>query len=414
MTAERTLRFAHVTTFYPPYNFGGDGIVVQRFARALARRGHEVTVVHDVDTFQMLGGEVDAGAPPEDDGVRVVRVGGRFRTLSALLRHQLGRPVLTAGQMRRALEGPLDVVHFHNVSMVGGPGVLSYGGDAVRLYTAHEHWLVCPMHVLWRHDREPCDGRECLRCSLTYGRPPQLYRHSGYMERQLGHVDVFFAQSEFSRDKHLEFGFPLPMEILGPFLPLDDGAEVEQEEVPAATEGPFVLFAGRLERIKGLDDVLPVFRDDPPARLLVAGTGTHRPELERLAGDSPSIHFLGQVSNRAIQRLMRDAMAVLVPTLGFETFGFTVLEAFRAGTPVIARRRGPLPELVEGAGGGMVFERPEEVADAVRALEADPELRRRLGEAGRAAFRRRWSEDVVIDRYLEHVHAVRESRERTR
>ena len=111
---------------------------------------------------------------------------------------------------------------------------------------------------------------------------------------------------------------------------------------------------------------------------------------------------------------MRDAMAVLVPTLGFETFGFTVLEAFRAGTPVIARRRGPLPELVEGAGGGMVFERPEEVADAVRALEADPELRRRLGEAGRAAFRRRWSEDVVIDRYLEHVHAVRESRERTR
>ena len=38
-------------------------------------------------------------------------------------------------------------------------------GDGIKLYTAHEHWLVCPMHVLWRHGRELCTGRQCLRCS---------------------------------------------------------------------------------------------------------------------------------------------------------------------------------------------------------------------------------------------------------
>src|ERR1700682_4580848 len=45
----RGLRFCFITTFYPPYNFGGDGIAVQRLARALIRRGHCVTVIHDVD-----------------------------------------------------------------------------------------------------------------------------------------------------------------------------------------------------------------------------------------------------------------------------------------------------------------------------------------------------------------------------
>lgn len=43
-------------TFYPPFNFGGEGIDVQRTARALVRRGHQVTVIHDVDTYQWLAG----------------------------------------------------------------------------------------------------------------------------------------------------------------------------------------------------------------------------------------------------------------------------------------------------------------------------------------------------------------------
>ena len=62
---------------------------------------------------------------------------------------------------------------------IGGPGCSRYGGDAVKLYMAHEHWLVCPTHVLWRHGRELCTGRECLRCTLRYQRPPQLWRYTG-------------------------------------------------------------------------------------------------------------------------------------------------------------------------------------------------------------------------------------------
>ena len=89
------MRFCMVTTFYPPCSFGGDAISVQQLSRALVRRGHEVTVVHDVDAFAAL----DAGPLPpyrrgRRQGVRVVRLKSRWGALSPLLVHQLGRPVL--------------------------------------------------------------------------------------------------------------------------------------------------------------------------------------------------------------------------------------------------------------------------------------------------------------------------------
>src|SRR5947209_7940112 len=54
MVPARPLKFCMVTTFYPPYHFGGDAIGVQRLARGLVRRGHEVTVIHDVDAYNLL------------------------------------------------------------------------------------------------------------------------------------------------------------------------------------------------------------------------------------------------------------------------------------------------------------------------------------------------------------------------
>ena len=68
------LRFCMVTTFYPPYNFGGDGIAIQRLSRALADRGHQVTVVHDLDAYDMLSDRPDP--PPTQkqaaEGLEVV------------------------------------------------------------------------------------------------------------------------------------------------------------------------------------------------------------------------------------------------------------------------------------------------------------------------------------------------------
>ena len=396
------LRFGFLTTFYPPHNFGGDGIGIQRLARGLVRAGHQVTVIHDVDAYNALHQGPEPGPQAEPEGLEVIGLRSGMGTLSSLLTQQLGRPVLNGGRIARLLdERKFDVINFHNISLVGGPGILKYG-RALKLYMAHEHWLVCPSHVLWRHNRELCTGRECLKCELTYRRPPQLWRRTGYLERELHHVDAFIAMSEFSRQKHREFGFPREMEVLPYFLPDPEpaGARVGGAAPHAR---PYFLFVGRLEKIKGLDDVIPVFRDYPGADLVIAGDGEYGATLRALGAGMPNVRFLGRVPLEELRRYYEHAIGLVVPSVCFETCGIILIEAFRQGTPVIARRIGPFPEIVETSGGGELFGTRDELVAAMRRLQEDPARRARLAAAGYDAFVARWSERAVVPQYLDIV-----------
>lgn len=415
-----SLRFCMITTFYPPYNFGGDGMGIQRLSEALARRGHHVTVIHDTDAYDMLSARAAPAPDPIPDRITIHRLDNRLGPLSSLLTHQLGRPVANGRRIRRIVEeGQFDVINFHNVSLVGGPGVLGIG-DAVKLYMAHEHWLVCPTHVLWRHGRERCNERQCLRCVLRHRRPPQLWRYTGLLERELRHVDAFIAMSEFSRRKHAEFGFPREMEVVPYFLPdspatpsepTEEGLGAGAEESPHPR--PYFLFVGRLEKIKGLDDVIPLFRRDRRADLLIAGDGEYAATLQAAAAGAPNIRFLGHVHPDALGRYYRHARALIVPSVCYETFGIILIEAFRQGVPVIARRLGPFPEIVERAGAGDLFETEEELKVAMDGFLFDDGRRARLGEAGRRAFAAHWSESAVIPRYLDVVARAAKAKGKT-
>ena len=143
------MAFCLVTTFYPPYHFGGDAIFVHRLARALAARGHSVDVVHSVDAYRLSRPEPQPGFE-ETPGVRRLPLVSRSAHVAALLSHQFGGPGPYRRELREILApGRYDVIHFHNISLVGGPAVLGYGAG-IKLYTTHEYWLVCPTHVLFR------------------------------------------------------------------------------------------------------------------------------------------------------------------------------------------------------------------------------------------------------------------------
>lgn len=400
------LRFGFLTTFYPPHNFGGDGIGIQRLARGLVRAGHRVTVIHDADAYRALAGREPPPGEPEPDGLEVIPLRSGLGTLSPLITQQTGRPLVNGRRIARLLaERRVDVITYHNVSLIGGPGLLAVG-DAVKLYMAHEHWLVCPTHVLWRRGREVCSGRQCLRCQLHYRRPPQWWRWTGLLERNLHHVQRFIAMSEFSRDKHHEFGFPREMDVLPYFLP----------EAPAPTSGdpdeasphprPYFLFVGRLEAIKGVQDVIPAFAGEGPTDLVVAGDGEYAAALRHQAEGNPRIRFLGRVPGTDLARWYRHAVALIVPSRCYETFGIILLEAFRQATPVIARRLGPLPELIRASGGGELFGDRAELEAAMARLLQDRGHRDRLAAAGHRALETMWTERTVVPRFLDIVRAA--------
>lgn len=391
----KSLRILMFTTFYPPYSFGGDAIGVQRMARALAARGHQVTVVHDEDSYLILGGKPPA-SPAAADGVQAIGLRAGHGLIANLLTQQTGRPVVHAARIRGIIaETRPDILWYNNVSLVGGPGLLGIG-EGLKIYEAHEHWLVCPTHVLWRHGRELCDRRECLRCVLRHHRPPQLWRQTGYLDRMLDGIDLIIAKSEFSRAKHREFGLRQAMAVLPYFLP--DLAPAAA--APAAGHPrPYFLFVGRLERIKGLQDVFPAMARYPDADLLILGDGDYGATLKTLAAGNRRIHFLGRKTPEELDGYYRGALGLIVPSVCYETFGIILIESFRLGTPVIARRLGPFPEIVAASGGGMLFGTEDELVAAMGQLQHDPQRRARQAAAARRAFETIWREDRVMAAY---------------
>jgi glycosyltransferase involved in cell wall biosynthesis len=399
-------RVLMLTTFYPPFSFGGDAVDVELWAGAFARRGCEVTVVHNADAYHALARRPQPGCSPQA-GVEVISLRSRWGRLGLLMSHQTGHPVLHGDELERlCAERRFDTVIFENVSLVGGPAVFSICPGAVRVVVAIEHWLICPTHVLWRYDGVPCDERRCLRCTLHHRRPPQLWRHSGLLSRAGRNIDLFVARSEFSRRKHRDYGFAFPMAVVPSFVPPPATEDADSRPHPR----PFFLFVGRVEELKGLADVLPLFAGDRGVDLVVAGTGAAEAEWRAATAASPQIRWLGFVPRAELGRWYRHSIALIVPSTTYETFGIVVIEALSRATPVVARRRGPLPELIERGGGGLLFDTVAELDRALSALTEQPDLRRRLSQEAERSFRMHFSEEVVVPPFIEMVERTRTAR----
>lgn len=399
------LQICMVTTFYPPYNFGGDGIFVYRLTNALARAGHDVHVLFDEDAFSFLGGDVDdLRHYPNHKNVTLHRLSSRIASIDMVAIHQLGRPVRKHGAIQAYLdEHSFDVIHYHNVSLLGGPGVLTYG-DGVKLATLHDYWFICAMHVLWRYDDAACTSRDCLTCTLKSKRPPQMWRYTDKMPRNTRHVDAFIAPSQFASDKHYEHGFPHPIHVFPHFVPNEYQA-LEAAPLPFELPDEFFLYAGRLEKIKGIHHLIELFREYDKLPLVIAGSGTFEQELRTMASDLPHVQFLGFCDNNQLIALYQKALSVIVPSICFETFGWVPLESFSQKTPAIVRNYGALPE-VAATLGALVYDIQDELIDHMELLRTNPEERKRIGQQGYQAVLDLYSEQNYVTSYEAFVKKI--------
>jgi glycosyltransferase involved in cell wall biosynthesis len=410
----RPLRFCMITTFYPPYNFGGDGVFVERLSGELARRGHHVEVIHCTDAYR-LAARAPLEPAREQPGVTVHALGSRLGRLSPLLTHQTGSPMLKSRTIRGILDRGFDVIHHHNISLVGGPGLLALG-DAVKLYTLHDYWLVCPTHALFRHNKAPCAGPPgCLACTLVHKRPPQLWRQSRKLSRALRHVDAFIAPSLTAQRKHEQLGIARQMVHIPNFAAPEGGAEAPARDASAA---PYFLFVGRLERLKGLEGVIPAFTGAGLAELWIAGAGSEESRLRDLARGNERVRFLGQRSGQELEALYRDAVALVYPAVNFQIgvpsaevrnghgAPLVIIEAFAQRTPVVASRAGRIPALLDQTGGGVSYGSEAELRLTLDRLLKDAQYRDALGAHGNEAYRRTWTAAAHLERYFELIDEI--------
>jgi len=159
---------------------------------------------------------------------------------------------------------------------------------------------------------------------------------------------------------------------------------------PRLLTGPYddyVLSVGRIESVKRVDLIVNAMAIcDPRIRLIVAGDGTQRANVERLAeqhGLTHRVSFLGSVGDDELVELYRRALAVIYPPFD-EDFGYVTLEAFLARKPVITCRDsgGPNEFVVDGENGVVCEPAPAALADAINRLAADRSRAAAMGDAG--------------------------------
>jgi glycosyltransferase involved in cell wall biosynthesis len=366
---------------------GGEDRVFAVEGALLASRGHEVVRY-------------------EDDNDRIEEMGRVRAAASAFWNPSAYREL-----RRRIRDERPDVVHFHNTFPLISPAAY-YAARAEgvpTVQTLHNYRLMCLMGMAHREGRpcEDCFGRAVAWPGVLHG----CYRGSRagsavvagmvashrFVGTWRDQVDRYIALSEFARDKFVAQGLPAEKIRVKPnYFDPDPGV--------GEGRGDYLLFAGRLVPEKGVETLLEAWKAlDGAAGLVIVGDGPLAPLVAAAAERDPRIRRMGWMSREELMALMGEALAVVVPSVCYESFPLVLVESFATGTPVLASDLGSLPEIVEHGRTGLLH-RPGDaraLAEAVQRVVSRPDERAAMRRAARSAYETRYTAGVNYHQLME-------------
>lgn len=290
-----------------------------------------------------------------------------------------------------------DVVHVHNTFALISPSIYwvadRMGVPVVQ--TLHNFRLLCPQAMFFREGKvcEDCLGKLPWRGALR-----GCYRDSQLqsavlagmltLHRGLGtwrnKVTRYIALTEFCRCKFIAGGLPTQRIVVKPNF-VDFAA-------PAKVGRAGFLFVGRLSAEKGIGVLVGAAQAMGNASLRVAGTGPQAALLDGCKGTSA----LGALGGDAVRTEMCQALALILPSVCYENFPLTLVEAFSCGLPVIASRIGALAELVDEGVTGLLFDPGDSqgLADKMRWALRYPEKMAEMGRNALAVYTAKFSAET--------------------
>jgi glycosyltransferase involved in cell wall biosynthesis len=381
---------------------GGEDVVLASEEQLLGDRGHEVFV------YTVHNDRVDTLSRPA-------------LFLKTLWNREIHREVR---EFVRAFKP--EVVHFHNTLPLISPAAyyaVHAEGVAV-VQTLHNYRLICPNALLFR-DGGPCEA--CVGRAVPWpGVRHACYRRSraatGTVATMLSvhraldtwrrAVDRYIALTSFSRRKFIEGGLPAEKIAVKPnFLK----AEITTDTASPAVRGDYVLFAGRLSVEKGITPLLQAWTQHGVRQpLVVVGDGPLAGQVQEAAARHSGISWLGRLPRSRVLALMQNATALVLPSLVYENFPVTLVEAFSVGLPAIVSRHGALAEVVEESRTGLHFRPgdPADLADKVAWAFEHAGAWRQMQRAARAEFAEKYTPErnyetlmMIYEQAIEQVHA---------
>jgi glycosyltransferase involved in cell wall biosynthesis len=364
-------------------NMGGPTLHVSYLSARLRERGYETILVAGT----VGQGEQSMAYVAEELGVPVVTIPHLHRDISPV------RDLLATMRLARILraERPT-ILHTHTAKAgaVGRAAALLAGRSRppIIVHTFHGHVLRGYFGRSWTG----------------------FFR---LLERQLARItDALVAVSPEVRDELVALGVApaskfrvirLGIELDARISP-DGTARAETRRAMGIPDRRFVVgWIGRMTGVKRTDAVLRGFRalrdEGIDAVLCMVGDGPDRDGVEELAGE------LGVIRHCLFPGYQEDvgsffsAFDVFVLPSGSEGTPVTAIEALASGCPVVATRVGGVPDVVDDGVDGFLVEpaAADELASRLVQLARDPELRARMGDAGRERMRTRYAVDRLVD-----------------
>lgn len=364
--------------------FSGEEAVVHNVCRLLDERGHTVV------KFLRSSAEIPN-----------MRFGKMRAFLSGIY------SLSSKKAMRRFLaEYTPDIVHVHNIFPLISPSIL---GECRRagipvVMTVHNYRLVCPngLHMVTGKVCEKCRGGKEYWCILR-NCEGSLFKSLGYALRTYtakrlrlftDNVTMYVPLTEFHRNRLIAEGIP-PERIA--IIPNMVSIENGEKSYPL---GEYVAFIGRVSPEKGIDTLMLAVQKCPDILFRIAGSHERMPHVLKEA--AVNCTFVGHLTSIELEDFYKSSRILVMPSVWFETFGLSLVEAMVRQKPTVSSRIGALAEVVDEGITGLAFEpgNADELAEKVRYLWNRPELCRKMGQAGREKVLREYSSEKYYERLM--------------
>lgn len=300
----------------------------------------------------------------------------------------------------------IDLVHLNLIHHYITPSILSVlkKRKIKTIWTLHDYTAICPESVFISNGKicEKCIGGRFYNCVINKCKKQSylassvaalesyFYKFNDYYS----HVEYFICPSRFSYFKHQQHAFfPEKLKhiyhgyhietVLSNVKEVDKAAEVNAETVQK-----YIVFVGRLEKIKGVSTLLEAMRGNPNIPLKIIGDGESETELltYKQAHNLTNVEFMGKKNKQEVLELVRKSQFLICPSEWYEVLGFTIVEAMLMEKPVIGANIGAIPETVLHEQTGMLFEAGNagELAQRIANLYEDVEKIKKLGIQAKA------------------------------
>ena len=233
------------------------------------------------------------------------------------------------------------------------------------IWTLHDYTILCPQSTFISNDKvcEQCRGGNFYRCALNKCKKGSLLASSlaafeNYFHNTLNYyqyVDYYICPSLFSYNKYKSYGF-FPDKL----RQIYHTYKFESTQILNDTENKdrYIIYVGRLEKIKGVHTLLQAMQFNPGIRLKIIGDGSEEVNLRKFkqTNSLANVEFLGKLNKEEVLLNIRKSDFLVCPSEWYEVLGLTIFEAMLMGKPVIGSDIGAIPESVIDGQTGYLFQ----------------------------------------------------------